>query len=67
MIVPALPGCISDGGTVPEAMRNAREAIELHLDNLAAHREPKPNRSRRRTIIREAGLPVREFVKLLSR
>ncbi len=38
VVVPALPGCISYGETVAEAARNAREAIELHLENLAAHR-----------------------------
>ena len=30
--VPALPGCISEGDTVDEAMRNIREAIELYLE-----------------------------------
>jgi predicted RNase H-like HicB family nuclease len=29
--VPALPGCITDGGTIDEALTNAREAIELYL------------------------------------
>jgi antitoxin HicB len=38
VIVPALPGCVSYGETPAEATRNAREAIELHLENLAAHR-----------------------------
>ena len=38
VVVPALPGCISYGETAAEATRNAREAIELHLENLAAHR-----------------------------
>jgi predicted RNase H-like HicB family nuclease len=38
VVVPALPGCISYGETVAKATRNAREAIELHLENLAAHR-----------------------------
>ena len=42
VIVPALPGCISYGETIKEATRNAREAIELHLENLSAHREPIP-------------------------
>jgi len=42
VVVPALPGCISYGETVADATRNAREAIELHLENLAAHREPIP-------------------------
>ncbi len=42
VIVPALPGCVSYGASVEEAVQNAREAIELHLENLAAHREPIP-------------------------
>jgi predicted RNase H-like HicB family nuclease len=36
VVVPALPGCISYGESVVDANRNAREAIELHLANLAA-------------------------------
>jgi predicted RNase H-like HicB family nuclease len=42
VVVPALPGCISYGETAEDATRNAREAIELHLENLTAHREPIP-------------------------
>ena len=30
--VPALPGCISEGDTIDEAMRNISEAIELYLE-----------------------------------
>ncbi len=30
--VPALPGCISEGETVEEAIKNIKEAIELYLD-----------------------------------
>ncbi|MEI7961187.1 MAG: type II toxin-antitoxin system HicB family antitoxin [archaeon] len=30
--VPALPGCISEGNTKTEAMRNIKEAIELFLE-----------------------------------
>ncbi|HKO55456.1 MAG TPA: type II toxin-antitoxin system HicB family antitoxin [Thermoanaerobaculia bacterium] len=30
--VPALPGCISEGDTCDEALRNVREAIELYLE-----------------------------------
>jgi len=30
--VPALPGCISEGDTIDEAMANIREAIELYLE-----------------------------------
>lgn len=30
--VPALPGCISEGNDVDDALVNIREAIELYLD-----------------------------------
>lgn len=30
--VPALPGCISEGDTREEALRNVREAIALYLE-----------------------------------
>ena len=30
--VPSLPGCISEGDTVDEALRNIREAILLYLE-----------------------------------
>jgi predicted RNase H-like HicB family nuclease len=32
--VPDLPGCFSAGSTMDEALENAREAIELHLEGL---------------------------------
>jgi len=32
VFVPALPGCISEGETKEEALRNIREAIELYLE-----------------------------------
>ncbi len=32
--VPSLPGCISEGDTVEEALRNIEEAIELFLELL---------------------------------
>ena len=31
-VVPALPGCISEGNTRDEALANAREAITLYLE-----------------------------------
>ncbi len=31
-LVPSLPGCISEGETVDEALANIREAIELYLE-----------------------------------
>lgn len=30
--VPSLPGCISEGETVEEALANIREAVELYLE-----------------------------------
>ncbi|MHB9031245.1 MAG: type II toxin-antitoxin system HicB family antitoxin [Candidatus Latescibacterota bacterium] len=30
--VPSLPGCISEGSTIEEALDNIREAIELYLE-----------------------------------
>ncbi len=32
ILVPSLPGCISEGDTVDEALANIREAIELYLE-----------------------------------
>lgn len=32
VIVPALPGCISEGDSVDEALGNISEAIELYLE-----------------------------------
>jgi predicted RNase H-like HicB family nuclease len=32
VIVPALPGCISEGNSVDEALSNISEAIELYLE-----------------------------------
>ena len=41
--VPSLPGCISEGKTEKEALKNIKEAIELYLepveDDLASHPE----------------------------
>jgi predicted RNase H-like HicB family nuclease len=31
-VVPSLPGCISEGNTREEAIKNIREAIELYLE-----------------------------------
>ena len=32
--VPELPGCVSQGDTRAEAMKNIREAIELYIEDL---------------------------------
>ena len=33
-IVPSLPGCISEGDTKEETLKNIREAIELYLEHV---------------------------------
>ena len=35
---PALPGCVSQGRTLKEALKNIREAIELSLETRAIHK-----------------------------
>ena len=32
VFVPSLPGCISEGDTVEEALKNIQEAIEVYLE-----------------------------------
>ncbi len=34
--VPSLPGCVSQGDTVDEAMANIKEAIEIYRESLEA-------------------------------
>lgn len=41
-LVPALPGCHSQGETLEEAERNVKEAIALYLESLVAHGELIP-------------------------
>lgn len=40
--VPALPGCVSQGASREDALRNVREAISLYLESLREHGEPVP-------------------------
>ncbi len=44
--VPALPGCHTQGETLEEAEKNAKEAIELYIESLSAHNEPIPEERR---------------------
>jgi predicted RNase H-like HicB family nuclease len=50
--VPALPGCVSQGGNRTEALDNIREAIEVYLEDFRGAGDPVPN---------EAG---KEFVEI---
>jgi len=40
--VPSLPGCVSQGATREEALRNVREAIHGYLESLRERGEPIP-------------------------
>jgi predicted RNase H-like HicB family nuclease len=40
--VPALPGCVSQGDTREEALKNIEEAMELYLEDIKAAGEPIP-------------------------
>ena len=40
--VPSLPGCVTQGETVDECLQNAREAIQLYIETLAAAGDPVP-------------------------
>ncbi len=42
VIVPDLPGCFSAGETMDEALKNAVEAIELHLEGMLSDSETIP-------------------------
>ena len=42
VVVPALPGCTSEGATLEQALANAREAIEGHVACLREMGEPVP-------------------------
>lgn len=40
--VPSLPGCVTYGKDITEAMKMAKEAIQLYLDSLKKHNEEIP-------------------------
>jgi antitoxin HicB len=42
VIVPALPGCFSQGATEADAVENAREAVQVHIAGLEEDGEPIP-------------------------
>jgi len=42
VIVPALPGCITEGDTLEEAQLRAQDAIRCYLESLAKDRQPPP-------------------------
>ena len=45
-MVPALPGCITQGKTKEEAIERAKESMVLYLESLHAEGRPLPKESR---------------------
>ena len=43
VIVPSLPGCVTYGVDIEEALQMAKEAIELYLESLKVHGEEIPS------------------------
>lgn len=41
--VPMLPGCITYGENMDEAISNVKEAVEVYIESLRAHNEPVPD------------------------
>lgn len=52
--VPDLPGCVSTGATVEEAIANIREAIALHIESLREHGEDVPPATSRASSVQVA-------------
>jgi antitoxin HicB len=52
--VPVLPGCVSQGDTVEEALGNIREAIQCYVESALKHGETLPDESS----LREATVEV---------
>ncbi len=42
VMVPSLPGCVTYGETIEEAIEMAKEAIELYIESLKEHNEEVP-------------------------
>ena len=53
VLVPALPGCFTEGDSLPEALAAAQEALECHLESLLQHGEPVPEEGPSLTFERE--------------
>jgi predicted RNase H-like HicB family nuclease len=42
VIVPSLPGCVTYGDSIDDAVTKAREAIDLYIESLKEHGEEVP-------------------------
>ena len=57
--VPALPGVVTSGDTIEEALAMAREAIGLHLRGMIEDGEPIPIEPPPKRKVRRVRLPIR--------
>ena len=55
---PDIPGCYAAGDTIEEAMRNASEALALHLEVMQEEGLPLPKSSRPETILADPSLKL---------
>lgn len=51
--VPSLPGCISEGDTIDEALQNIRDAIQGYVEALEADGFPVPPENTPRLVVLE--------------
>jgi len=49
-VVPSLPGCVSQGDTREEALKNIEEAAELYIEDVQAVGDPLPVEDQREFI-----------------
>jgi predicted RNase H-like HicB family nuclease len=49
-VVPGLPGCVSQGDTREEALKNIEEAAELYIEDVQATGDPLPVEDQREFI-----------------
>lgn len=54
-VVPALPGCVSQGDTREEALANIREAIKLYIEDCIETGDPVPQEASREYIEVDTG------------
>jgi predicted RNase H-like HicB family nuclease len=53
--VPVLPGCVSQGDTREEALKNIREAIEVYIEDCIASGDPVPEEDEKEFIELKTG------------
>lgn len=67
VMVPALPGCITGGDTLEEAIENAREAVELYVESLLEMGEDVPTEDETLELILTVNAPGASTLEALGR